>query len=75
MYKTVVFRIISGFVLLAAIAGIAFFAYQVGGGAFLRWLTASYNYLSFPLTGGHSPIIRSPFRQFSDPRELIVHAE
>jgi hypothetical protein len=30
MYKNVVFRIIAGLVLLAAIAGIAFFAYQVG---------------------------------------------
>lgn len=75
MFKNVVFRIIAGLVLLAAIAGIAFFAYRAGGGACLRWLTASYNYPSFPLAGGHSLITRSPFRQFSGPVELIVHAE
>jgi len=30
MYRNIVFRIIAGLVLLAAIAGIAFFAYQAG---------------------------------------------
>jgi hypothetical protein len=75
MFKNVVFRIIVGLVLLAAIAGIAFFAYQAGGGACLRWLTASYQLSILPLAGGHSLITRSPFRQLSGPVELIVHAE
>ena len=49
MFKNFVFRIFAGLVLLAAIAGIAFFTYRAGGGACLRWLTASYSYPSFPL--------------------------
>jgi hypothetical protein len=70
MFKNVVFRIIAGLVLLAAIAGIAFFAYQAGAAhatvANLQLPAGETGVLPYPYYGMH------PFFGFSFIGVLVV---